>query len=137
MLASEWQQIVTTLGTTVREVRKLLHWTQQELAAHAVVSQGAISRLETGHCAAIPFHSVVVVLRTLATGAERLQIPLSPTAAQLLAFAPSLNGGFRAIAPLDADLAYIAQTLQRIPRPARPHFLAIVRAAAAALGDDT
>jgi transcriptional regulator with XRE-family HTH domain len=135
VLADEWREIVSALATTVRQVRKLLGWTQQQLADHAVCSQGAISRLEAGHCANVPFHSVVVVLRTLAAGAAELQVPLSPTAAQLLAFAPSLNGGFHAIEPLDPDFAYIAQTLQHLPPRHRPGFLAIVRAAAAALGD--
>ena len=133
MLADEWQQIVDALGTTVRDVRKMLGWTQQQLADQAVVSQGLISRLEAGHCAAVPFHSVVVVLRTLATGAATLDLPLSPTAAQLLAFAPSMNGSFTAIDAPDPVFAEIAHTLTRIPRRYRTGFLAIVRAAAATL----
>lgn len=136
MLAAEWQQIVATLGTTVREVRTLLGWSQQGLANHAIISQGTISRLERGECAGVPFHSVVVVLRTLAAGAAAMQLPLSATAAQLLAFAPMLNGGFTAIDPLDPDLAYIADALPRIRRPDRPAFLRIVRAAAEALRKD-
>jgi transcriptional regulator with XRE-family HTH domain len=136
VLADQWQEVVTALGTTVRDVRKLLGWTQQQLADHAICSQGAVSRLETGQCAAVPFHTVVVVLRTLAAGAAALDIPLSPTTQQLLAFAPSLNGEFVVIDP-DPHLVYIAQRLQHMPRPVRAHFLAIVRAVAAALGNDT
>jgi transcriptional regulator with XRE-family HTH domain len=134
MLANEWTDIVVTLGTTVRDVRKMLGWSQQQLADQAIVSQGAVSRMEAGHCGAVPFHTVVVVLRTLAAGAAALQVPLSPTAAQLLAFAPSLNGTFAAIDP-DPDFAAIAQTLQRLTRPNRARLLAIVRAAATALGE--
>jgi transcriptional regulator with XRE-family HTH domain len=135
VLAADWQPIVAMLGMTVRKVRTLLGWSQQELANRAVVSQGLISRLERGVCAAVPFHSVVVVSRTLAAGASALNLPLSPTAAQVLAFAPSLNGDFTVIGP-DADFAYIAHTLQRMPRERRAAFLTIIRAAAAALGDD-
>jgi transcriptional regulator with XRE-family HTH domain len=136
VLADEWQDVMTALATTVRDVRRLLGWSQQQLADQAVVSQGTISRMETGRCGAIPFHSVVVVLRTLAAGAAALQVPLSPTVVQMLAFAPSLNGGFTTIDPLNPDLAYIAQTLQRIPRSDRPRFLTIVRAAATAFDID-
>lgn len=134
MLAEDWHQIVATLGTTVRDVRRMLGWSQQQLADQAIVSQGAISRMEAGHCGAVPFHTVVVVLRTLAAGAATLHVPLSPTARQLLAFAPSLNGAFAAIDP-DPDFAAIAQTLQRLTRPNRARLLAIVRAVATALGE--
>ena len=131
MLTDEWQQIVVALGTTIREVRTLLGWTQQHLADQAVVSQGTISRLERGGCAAVPFHSVIVVLRTLAAGATAMHVPVSPAAAQLLAFA-TVDGSFRAITPPDPPLAEIARTLARIHGSRRPAFLAIVRAAAAA-----
>jgi transcriptional regulator with XRE-family HTH domain len=136
VFAEEWTQVVGALATTVRDVRRMLGWSQQQLADQAVVSQGAISRMETGRCGAVPLHTVVVVLRTLAAGAATLQVPLSPTAAQLLAFAPSLDGGFSAIEPLDPDFVYIAQTLGRIPRSRRTDFLAIVRAVAAAFDAD-
>lgn len=130
MLAPGWQQIVSTLGTTVRDVRTLLGWSQDQLADLAVVSQGTVSRLERGTCAAIPFHSVVVILRTLAAGAAALDVPLSPIASHLLALSlPSLNGTL--LAP-DDDFAYIARTLKHIPRRRRPAFLAIVRATVAA-----
>jgi transcriptional regulator with XRE-family HTH domain len=135
VLADEWQDIVTALAITVRDVRRLLGWSQQHLADQAVVSQGAISRLEAGH-SGVPLHTVVVVLRTLAAGAVALNIPLSPTAAHLLAFAPALNGTFAAIQPPDPDLASIVDALEHIPRPDRPAFLRIVRAAAEALRKD-
>jgi transcriptional regulator with XRE-family HTH domain len=145
VVANEWQEIVDALGTTVRDLRMLLGWSQQQLADRAIVSQGTISRMEAGQCAAVPFHSVVVVLRTLAAGAATLNLPLSPTATQMLAFAPTLNGDFTAIDAPDPVFAEIAHTLTRIPRKYRAGFLAIVRAAAAtltaadqaeALGDD-
>lgn len=138
MLAADWPQTVAMLGTTVHKVRKLLGWTQEQLAKQAGVSQGLVSRLERGACAAVPFHSVVVVFRTLAAGAAAMELTLSPTATQLLAFLPSLNGAFAAIEPLkppDPDLAPIARMLQRIPPSRRAEFLAIVRAAAAAFDD--
>ena len=136
MVADEWNQIVAALGTTVRDVRTLLGWSQQSLADQAVVSQGTISRMERGDCTWIPFHSVVLVLRTLAAGAAAMDLPLSPTAAQLLAFAPSMNGAFTATESPDPDLTYIAQALRRISRPRRVQFLTIVRDLASAFGDD-
>ena len=136
MQTTEWQEIVDALGTTVRDVRLLLGWSQQALADAAVVSQGTISRLERGECAAVPFHSVVVVLRTLAGGAAAMHMPLSSTMEQLLAFAPSLNGTFAAVTPPDPDLTFIAQGLRRVHRSRRPTFLRIVRELADALGTD-
>lgn len=136
MLADEWQSVVTALATTVRDVRRLLGWSQQMLANQAVVSQGAISRMESGHAGNVPLHSVVVVLRTLAAGAADFELPLSPTATHLLAFAPSIDGTFSAIEPPDPDIAYIMRTLARIHYRRRPAFLAIVRAAAAAFDPD-
>jgi transcriptional regulator with XRE-family HTH domain len=102
--AAEWHELVAMLGMTVRKVRKLLGWSQEELAKQAIVSQGTISRLERGMCDSVPFHSVVVVFRTLAAGAAARQLPLSPTATQLLAFPASLNGDVTAIAAPDADV---------------------------------
>jgi transcriptional regulator with XRE-family HTH domain len=135
MAADDWNAIVLTLGTTVRDVRKLLGWTQQYVADHAGISQGLISRLERGESAAIPFHSVVVVLRTLAAGADAMHLRLSPIAQQLLSFA-HMNGTLMTIDLPETDLAAIAQALRRIPRPRRAAFLSIVRAAAVALGDE-
>jgi transcriptional regulator with XRE-family HTH domain len=140
--AAEWHELVAMLGMTVRKVRKLLGWSQEELAKQAVVSQGTISRLERGMCDSVPFHSIVVVFRTLTAGAAALNIPLSPTATELLAFAPSLNGDFTVIAPdanvvaPDPDVVYIARTLERMPRERRAAFLTIIRAVVAALKDD-
>lgn len=134
MLAADWQDVVTTLGTTVRDLRTLLQWSQQDLADYAVVSQGLISRLEHAKCAAIPLHSVVVVLRTLATGAAQLNVTLSPAVTHLLTFAT--NGPIR-IADADPDLVILARALTTIPSRHRPHFMAILRAAATTFADDT
>src|SRR4029450_9723236 len=73
MLSAEWQRIVEVIGTTVHELRGLLGWSQQELADRAVTSQGTVSRLEAATVPGVPLHSVVVVLRALAAGADALQ----------------------------------------------------------------
>jgi transcriptional regulator with XRE-family HTH domain len=133
--ADDWRAIVLTLGTTVRDLRRVLGWSQQYVADHAGVSQGLLSRLERGESAAVPLHSVIVVLRTLAAGADAMHLRLSPIAQQLLSFA-HMNGTLMTIDLPETDLAAIAQALRRIPRPRRAAFLSIVRAAAVAFGDE-
>jgi transcriptional regulator with XRE-family HTH domain len=138
MRRQEWQQIVHTIGTSVRELRLLLGWSQQYLADQSVVSQGAISRMEAGRCGAVPFSSVVSVFRTLAAGATAAYVPVSPAAAHLFDFAQEITGAFALTEP-DSDLVVIVHALQLVPYQRRPAFVQIIREIAAMLGheDDT
>jgi DNA-binding transcriptional regulator YiaG len=47
-LASDWPRIVRTLGVQLRLVRHALDLSQMDLAMRAGVSQGAVSRMESG-----------------------------------------------------------------------------------------
>src|SRR4029453_14131229 len=82
MLTAEWQRIVEGIGTTVHELRGLVGWSRRELAARAVTSQGTVSRLEAGTVPGVPLHSVVVVLRALAAGADALELEVARAVAR-------------------------------------------------------
>jgi transcriptional regulator with XRE-family HTH domain len=112
MLAVEWRGITTALGATVRELRELLGWSQQELANRAVVSQGTISRIEAGTHAGLPFHSVVVVGRSLAAGAAAVKLAVSPVARSLLNFVVALDHEFSLIEPMDPQLVKLVRAYQ-------------------------
>ena len=130
MIAAEWVQVVTMLGTNVRDLRTLLGWSQQELADRAVISQGSISRLESGNHGDIPFHSVVVVLRTLGAAANGLNLPLSLAMRSLLTFTEVMTGHAEFISP-DPDVASIIRSFTQLSRRQRLVFLRFFHAAAA------
>lgn len=130
MLADEWSRIIVAVGVTVRDLRTLLGWSQQELADRAVTSQGTISRLESGQHADTPFHSVVVVMRTLGAGATALDLTVSPTTRALLTFAQSINPTFEVVEPPDPNLVRIARTFNRMLPRQRVAFMRLVSAVA-------
>jgi transcriptional regulator with XRE-family HTH domain len=55
-----------SLGESVRDLRVLRGWTQQQLAAHAGVSQPAVSRVENGQ----PANTTTVAAIAHAFGVE-------------------------------------------------------------------
>ena len=107
MLASEWQRIVALLGDQIAELRSLLGWSQTELADAAVVSQGTISRMESGSHPGVPFHSVVVVVRTLGAAADKLALGMSPFASTLCDFADACDAPRLVEPPLDPALVQL------------------------------
>src|SRR4029450_2521677 len=131
MLSAEWQRIVGVIGATVRELRLLLGWSQTELADRAVTSQGTVSRLESGRVPDVPLHSVVVVLRVLAAGADELDLELSPPVRTLLTFAQTVNPTFLVTAPLDPSLVRLLQIYHRLGPTQRLRFVEFLRATAA------
>jgi DNA-binding XRE family transcriptional regulator len=75
----DWRPWTRWLGQEVRGVRRELGLSQETLAALAGVSQGAISRFETGRALATPLLAVVrVYLALLATSRRRQRTLLSP-----------------------------------------------------------
>lgn len=69
----DWRRWMAKLGTEVRGLRHALDLTQEELAALAGVSQGAVSRLETGRALATPLLVVVRVHLALLERARSLR----------------------------------------------------------------
>ena len=103
MLAAEWRALLRELGVGIRQLRRVLGWSQDGLAARAVTSQGSVSRLESGTCEHVSFHSLVVVLRVLDDGISQLDgVILSPPLQVLLTFARGFDGAV--LQPLDPTL---------------------------------
>jgi predicted transcriptional regulator len=130
MKAAEWRGVVATLGASVRELRRLIGWSQQHVADRALVSQGCVSRMEAGRCDQLPFRSVVAVLRTLGTAAIQLDLTPTPLTQQLLVFTDSLAGPVALVDP-DPDLAAIVQQCTHMAPSQRALFRRFVRSAAA------
>ncbi len=63
---SDWRRWMRDFGLRVRRTRDFLGLPQEQLAKAAGVSQGAISRLETGHGMATPLVIVLKVQQALA-----------------------------------------------------------------------
>jgi transcriptional regulator with XRE-family HTH domain len=129
VLPNEWKRIVVNLASTVKQLRTLLGWSQQKLADRAVTSQGLISRMEAGQAADVPFHSVVVVVRTLAMGMAAIEVPLSPSAKALIEFCQA-NSAFVTASPPDPDLVTMARILNRLSPRHRKALVQLVKAAA-------
>lgn len=66
---------MSTLGTIVRERRKQFRWTQQKLARRARLSQGWISKIESGD--APSFVHMVAIARVLALSLDWVSIRMS------------------------------------------------------------
>src|SRR5262245_27518090 len=130
MLAAEWRRLIGRLAASIRETRTLLGWSQSDLAARAVVSQGAISRLESSKHSDFPFHTVLVVLHALALGVTELDIPLSAPIRFLLAFMQGFDGSIT-IAPPDPGLVTLARAYHHLSDPGRRALVALAQSAAA------
>jgi transcriptional regulator with XRE-family HTH domain len=123
MTVSEWKHIIQELGITIRRLRSLVGWSQQKLADRAVMSQGAISRLESGHCLVIPLHSVITVMRTLAPALKEMGIEVSPGAQAMISFSQL---------PLEAqnvdpDLVWVSRSLREMTPRQREVFIKTMR----------
>lgn len=114
MTQNEWSKIIVAIAKAVKEVRELLGWSQQELADKAVVSQGAISRIEAGKHDGLPLHSIVVVFRALAVGASTVDIIPSPATRHLLAFVTSLSDDFTITEPIDQNLTALVRMFSQL-----------------------
>lgn len=129
-----WMQ---DLGRKLRSVREAIGLSQAELAAQAGVSQGAISRLETGRGLATP---LLVVLRTALAlrDASRMRAPEAvpaETAPLLESFARHVHadGRFRDDgSSLDAGALELVRAYREMPDHSRRRLLEEARRAVAA-----
>jgi transcriptional regulator with XRE-family HTH domain len=134
MLAAEWRTTIKTLATSIRDLRHAVGWSQQALANRAIVSQGAVSRLEAGTKLNLPFHTVVVAARALAEEAPHLGLSLSPPAQALVAFAP-FDGTLAT--SLDPDLRALLRLFHGLPPRQRHALVVFLESTASYLADTT
>jgi transcriptional regulator with XRE-family HTH domain len=135
----DWQSWMVGLGRNVRRARELSGLTQQQLAERAGVSQGAVSRLETGRGLATPL--LVVLGVAIALQRELRQIApelLSDEMRALLRLDAGLDGeasaGFRDIAFLaDEGLSELIRRYRALAEPERRRLVRVVTATADAL----
>jgi len=138
--AIDWPRWMRGLGRQARRAREFLGLSQEQLAALAGVSQGAISRLEAGRGLATPM-LVVLKINLALTRALRTvdQSLLSDELRRVLDLEQRLSPpigdiGVQAV-PIarDADLEEMVRIYRSLPERQRRTFLTVVRATAAAL----
>jgi transcriptional regulator with XRE-family HTH domain len=137
----DWARWMRALGRQGRRAREFLGLSQEQLAALAGVSQGAVSRLEAGRGLATPM-LVVLKINLALTRALRGVDPsmLNDELRRVLEIEHRLSPpvgdiGFEAL-PLthDPDLEEMVRVYRALPERQRRTFMTVVRATAAALG---
>jgi len=68
----DWHFLTRQLGVRARRLRCVLGVSQQKIATAARVSQGGVSRIESGQCHSTPLISYVKLFGTLVRGLEAL-----------------------------------------------------------------
>lgn len=140
----DWSRWMRALGRQGRRAREFLGLSQEQLAALAGVSQGAVSRLEAGRGLATPM-LVVLKINLALTHALRRVDPslLNDELKRVLEIENRLSPpvgdvGFQAL-PLtrDPDLEEVVRVYRSLPERQRRTFLTVVRATAAALATPT
>lgn len=132
MLSTEWREVVRTLAREARELRRLLGWSQEHVADLATVSQGAVSRLESGRMLNVPLHTVVVVMQVLVQGAEQVGIQLT---AATYAFLSPFEGCI--VHPIDPTFASMLRVFHRFPIAQQAAFVTFLESMLAPTREDT
>jgi len=134
MRESKARQLIAALGVYVRETRQLLGWSQQVLADTAMTSQGTISRLEAGRCAALPLSSAIKVLVALGNERAAIASALPPPIAVILTCAAELAPE-RAAPPPDPNFRTLLHTYHRLPPIRQATFIRMMLNVASMLED--
>ena len=137
----DWRGWMRAFGKQQRRLREFLGFSQEQLAKLAGVSQGAVSRLETGRGLATPMLVILKInlalthrLRTVDPGLLNDDLRRVLEIEQRLS--PPIAGiGFQAL-PItkDPELEDLVRLYRQLPERQRPTFLSVVRATARALG---
>jgi transcriptional regulator with XRE-family HTH domain len=135
-----WRQWMRELGQQLRRLRELLGLSQDQLARLAGVSQGAVSRLETGRGVATPLLTVLKINLALARELQQRnqtipdtdpRRPLDIGNAHLLADTFVPTDAVQRVP--DADFEAFVRLYRDTPERLRAGLLAIMTAAAAGL----
>jgi transcriptional regulator with XRE-family HTH domain len=148
---SEWRQWMGRVGRHARGLREFLGLSQQELAQRSGVSQGAISRLESGRGLATPFLVLVKVGSALAAALRTFDPDsLAEEVRRFLEFMehfsppPHLVRGRHGAASIDVERVEVARDAafghlirlyHRVPERQRSAFLSMMDAFATGLAE--
>jgi transcriptional regulator with XRE-family HTH domain len=139
---TSWAGWMRGMGRNTRTMREFLGLTQEQLGKLAGVSQGAISRLESGRGMATPLLVVLKVHHAFRRALAYIPADLlSADARKILdddtrLITEGTSSEYRDIPMLkDPALQEYVQIFQGVPEHRRDTFLAVVRAAAGAIGD--
>jgi transcriptional regulator with XRE-family HTH domain len=129
-----WRDIMRTIGRRVRRVRDFLGLSQEQVAALAGVSQGAVSRLEAGQALATPFVVVLGIQRVLTLHLRNVDPALlDPEILRVIELTELLDaplGTGPASLTEDGRLERIIREYRAVPDSQRESLVAIVTAAA-------
>lgn len=124
-----WPALWHRLAAQCRDLRHLCGKSQMEIAAMAGVSQGAVSRLESGRLHRFSVTTVTKVLAALARTSETLDtaVPshLLPPLTLVRQVLPALDT--LPLPPLDPELAELLRLYNLIPRAQRRLVLQVMR----------
>lgn len=109
-------------------MRLLVGWSQQQLADQAVTSQGTISRIESGQHADLPLHSVVIIIRTLASAATTMGITVTPATRALITFVQTVDPSYSVVTPVDPELQDLLRVYHSLTNAEQIAMVRFVRA---------
>ena len=139
-LQIDWREWMRANGQQVRRLREFLGLSQEQLAQHAGVSQGAVSRLEAGRGLATPMLVVMKITLAVVRGLRALDPSvLSDELRRLMnveaTISPPIGDVGLQLDTLtkDADLEELIRLYHELPGRQRQTLLSVVRAIAAAL----
>jgi transcriptional regulator with XRE-family HTH domain len=134
----DWAGWIKSLGRQARRVREFLGLSQEQVARVAGVSQGAVSRFEGGRGLATPLLVVMKVNGALRSAVSAMTPEaLSIDARRLLELEEPVPGGENDAEPpiaRDPELEELVRIFHDVPERQRQRLLAVMRAAANALG---
>ena len=136
----DWGRWMRGLGRHKRRVREFLGLSQEQLARLAGVSQGAISRLESGRGLATPLLVVMKINAALKRASASVAPELLSDEARTLKLiddriAPD-DGGFRDVQILeDQHLEELICLYRQLPERHRKRLVSVARATADALAE--
>ena len=134
----DWASWIKRLGRQARRVREFLGLSQEQVARVAGISQGAVSRFEGGRGLATPLLVVMKVNAALRSAVSAMTPDaLSVDGRRLLDLEEPVPGQEEGEAPAiarDPELEELVRLFHDVPERQRQRLLAVMRAAANALG---
>lgn len=132
----EWKDFTKAFGETIRELRELLGLSQQELANQALISQGAVSRVESGDHPGLPLVTVMKLLAAFSANIPSIADALRPEVKTLLSFAAALRPLGLKSEPLDPTFTSLLSAFQSLTQAQKRTFVRLVTPLATYLAEE-